>query len=129
MSQPAPWMKYLGLPYRIGADPEEGVGCDCIHLVLRVLAMGGLNPPDVERRWYNYLATKEIDKIMLEWFELTEQTYGPEDYAMTVLPSATDFSIAVVVNQGLLTVRPSFGVTWVPLTSMQPMNYRRLRHE
>lgn len=129
MSAPAPWMKYLGLPYRIGADPEDGIACDCIHLVLRVLAMGGLHPPEVQRRWYNFLATKEINKIMEEWSALTEQTFGPEDYAMTVLPSAMDFSIAIVVNNGLLMVRPTTGVTWVPVSSLQPMNFRRLRHE
>lgn len=129
MSTTPPWMKYVGLPYRLGADPEDGEAADCIRLVLRVLVMGGLEAPPVERKWYNHLAKREIDAIMADWFDLTEQTNGPEPYAMTLLPMEGDFSIAIIVDEGLLMVRAAVGVIWAPLTSLQPLNYRRLRHE
>jgi len=125
MTAPA-WTKYVGLPYRLGADPEDGKATDCIRLVLRVLAMGGYHPPLIERDWYGHLARRDIKPIMDDWFRLTEQTYGPEEYAMTLLPGEGDFSIAIVVNNGLLMLRRATGVTWAPLTSLPMMNYRRL---
>jgi hypothetical protein len=128
MSGAKSWMKYIGLPYRLGADPESGTGTDCIRLVLRVLADAGLSPPDVQRRWYKLLAQRDIQAIKADWFELTEQTMGPEQYAMTLLPSESDFSIAIVVDDGLLTVRATVGVVWVPLSAMRPLNYRRLKN-
>ncbi len=128
MSPAAPWMKYVGLPYRLGGDPTSGTGTDCIRLVLQVLADAGLKPPAVERRWYKLLAQRDFQAIQADWFELTEQTLEPEQYAMTLLPTQGDFSIAVVVDGGLLAVRATVGVVWVPLSSMRPLNYRRLKH-
>lgn len=124
----APWMRFVGLPYRLGADPMSGEASDCIRMVLRVLELGGLEPPAVERRWYLLLARQQLDVIRDEWFALTEQTMGPEQYAMTLLPNEGDFSIAIVVDGGLLTVRSTVGVQWVPLESLRPMNFRRLKH-
>lgn len=129
MNDAPPWMRYVGLPYRLGADPEDGEASDCIRMVLRVLAMGGLNPPAIERKWYNHLTLGEIDQIMADWFALTEQTFGPEEYAMTLLPAEGLFSIAIVVDGGLLSVRQSVGVIWAPLSSLRPLNFRRLINE
>lgn len=120
-----PWAKYLGLPYRPGADPEHGRASDCIRLVIRTLELGGYDPPPVRREWYEHLCRGEIDAVVADWFALTEQTSGPEDYAMTLLP-AGDFSIGIVVDGGLLSVRPGPGVTWVPVANLPPRNYRRL---
>lgn len=128
MSAGKAWMRYVGLPYRMGADPVRGEATDCIRLVLRVLEDAGLNPPPVEREWYRLLAQRDYKAIAADWFRLTEQTSGPEQYAMTLLPTEGDFSIAIVVDDGLLAVKATVGVVWVPLTSMRPLNYRRLKH-
>jgi hypothetical protein len=128
MSTAKPWMRYIGLPYRLGADPRTGRGTDCIRLVLRVLEDAGFNPPSVERRWYKLLAQRDYAAIEADWYSLTEQTSVPEQYAMTLLPTEGDFSIAIVVDQGILAVRATIGVVWVPLSSMRPLNYRRLKH-
>lgn len=123
------WMQYVGMPYRMGADPRNGNGTDCIRLVLRVLEDGGLTPPPVERRWYKWLAESNLEAIRKDWLSLTEQTAGPEQYAMTLLPSSGMFCIAVVVDNGLLTVSASLDVVaWIPLTSIRPLNYRRLKN-
>lgn len=129
MSTDQRWMKYIGLPYKLNADPENGEGSDCIRLVLRVLEMGGIEAPPITRKWYVHLARKEGEPIMRDWFSYTEQTFGPEEYAMTLLMPGANFSIAIVVDGGLLGVRPRAGVTWAPLGSLKPMNYRRFRHE
>jgi len=128
MSGSKSWMRYVGLPYRMGADPQRSNATDCIRLVLQVLADAGLNPPAVERQWYRWLAQRDFKAIEADWYRLTEQVPGPEDFAMTLLPTEGDFSIAVVVDNGLLTVKATVGVVWVPLSSMRPLNYRRLKH-
>jgi len=122
------WMRYVGLPYRMGADPRQGQATDCIRLVLRVLEDAGLNPPPVERQWYKWLAEGNLDAIKQDWYALTEQTNGPEQYAMTLLPSAGLFCIAVVVDDGLLAISASLNiVSWIPINRLQPLNYRRLK--
>jgi len=128
MSSAAAWMRFVGLPYRLGADPMGGEASDCIRLVLRVLELQGLQPPAIERRWYLLLARGELETIREEWFALTEQTMGPHQHAMTLLPNEGDFSIAIVVDGGLLSVRSTVGVQWTPLESLRPLNYRRLKH-
>lgn len=129
MSQAKGWMKYVGMPYRMGADPRNGNGTDCIRLVLSVLDDAGLHPPPVERRWYKWLAEGNLKAIRNDWLSLTEQTTGPEQYAMTLLPTEGIFCIAIVVDDGLLTVSANLDVVaWVPLRSLRPLNYRRLRH-
>jgi hypothetical protein len=129
MSQASSWMKYVGMPYRMGADPRNGNGTDCIRLVLRVLEDAGLQPPPVERQWYKWLAEDNLDAIRDDWYALTEQTAGPEQYAMALVPTGGVFCIAVVVDDGLLTVSANLDmVAWVPLHSIRPLNYRRLRN-
>lgn len=129
MTQTCDWMQYVGMPYRMGADPRNGNATDCIRLVLRVLEDAGLNPPAVERKWYALLAQGDIDAIRDDWLSLTEQTNGPEQYAMTLLPTQGLFSIAIVVDDGLLTVNANLDmVTWVPLKDLRPLNYRRLKN-
>lgn len=122
------WMRYVGMPYRLGADPRQGRGTDCIRMVFAVLRDAGLNPPPVERNWYHLLAARNTDAIEREWFQLTEQASGPEQFSMALLPADGDFSIGIVVDNGLLTVRANIGVTWVPLSSLRPLNYRRLKN-
>jgi hypothetical protein len=85
-------------------------------------------PPAVQRHWYRLLARGDTNTIRQEWLELTEQVNGPEQYAMAILPYDGDFSIAIVVDGGILTVRANVGVVWVPLQSLRPLNYRRLKH-
>lgn len=121
-------MRYLGLTYKLGSDPSSGDATDCIRLVLRVLEDAGQNPPPLDRRWYRFLALKDYASIRDDWFSLTEQTHGPEEYALTLLGTDADFSIAIVVDEGLLTLKARVGVVWVPLKSVRPLNYRRLKH-
>lgn len=122
------WMRYVGLPYRMGADPRQGQATDCIRLVLRVLEDAGLNPPPVERQWYKWLAEGNLDAIKQDWYALTEQTNGPEQYAMTLLPSGGLFCIAVVVDDGLLAISANLNiVSWIPINRLRPLNYRRLK--
>jgi hypothetical protein len=125
MTSSCDWMRFIGLPYKLGADPLNGQATDCLHLCFRTIEMGPVPVPPIKRQWYLHLARKELDPIIEDWFELTEQTNGPEDYAMTLLKDEGNFSIATVIDDGLLFVRRSTGAAWAPLSSLRPMNFRR----
>lgn len=45
----------LGLPYRLGADPEKHGATDCVGLSRTVLATYGIDAPAPTRDWYRRL--------------------------------------------------------------------------
>jgi hypothetical protein len=118
------WMHLVGLPYRMSADPKGAEATDCIRLVFHVLEIAGQQPPPIDRRWYPMLARQDSDGLRREWMRLSRPTTGPEQLSTTLLPEGP-FAIAVVVDGGILLVRPEVGVRWVPLSNLQPLNYRR----
>lgn len=128
MTDSKKWMRYLGLPFKLGADPENGNATDCVHLVFRVAQQNGVTTPEIKREWYSHLGKRNIGPIMKDWFSLTEQTMGPEQCAMAIMPDENIFAMSIVVDGGLLFVRSSVGVIWAPLSSLKPMNYRRFRN-
>jgi hypothetical protein len=122
-----PWMRFLGLPYRLGADPLKGRATDCVHLTFRTQELDGVKIPPIKREWYHALCRKDISPLMQDWYDLTTQTQGPEQHAMTVLSRNPEFSLAVVIDGGLLSIRENTGAIWTPLSSLRPMNYRRFQ--
>ena len=49
----------VGLPYRLGADPEKHKAGDCLSLVRTVLANYGFTVPQGQRDWYRRLRKKD----------------------------------------------------------------------
>ena len=37
------WHRYLSLPHKFGADPDDGLACDCVVMVWNVLRDAALN--------------------------------------------------------------------------------------
>lgn len=127
MSTQRPWMQFLGLPYRLGADPLKGRATDCVHLVFRTLELDGVAVPPIKRSWYYALCDKNITPLMEDWYSLTAQTTGPEQHAMAVLSRSPDFALGVFIDDGLLSIRPTVGSIWTPVASLRPLNYRRFK--
>jgi hypothetical protein len=124
MNNTIDWMRLVGMPYRMCADPRKGRATDCIHLAFYILELADEHPPKMDRDWYRMLAQKDAEGLRQEWISISSPTYGPEQYATTLLPEG-DFAIAIVVDGGILCVRPEIGVHWTPLSNVHPMNYRR----
>ena len=49
----------IGLPYRLGADPEKHGAGDCLSLCRTVLKSYGISSPEPERSWYRRLKKKD----------------------------------------------------------------------
>ena len=45
----------IGLPYRLGADPEKHGAADCLSLSRAILKWYGIDSPDPARSWYRRL--------------------------------------------------------------------------
>ena len=59
----------IGLPYRLGADPERHRAADCLTLSRYVLGTYGIKTPVGERSWYRRLRDKDYS-IFREQLEL-----------------------------------------------------------
>jgi cell wall-associated NlpC family hydrolase len=49
----------IGLPYRLGANPEQHKAADCLSLARCVLKHYNIDSPDPERDWYRRLRRKD----------------------------------------------------------------------
>jgi len=59
----------IGLPYRLGADPERHKAADCLTLSKYVLGTYGIKTPPGERSWYRRLRANDYS-IFREQLEL-----------------------------------------------------------
>ena len=59
----------IGLPYRLGADPERHGAADCLTLARYVLKTYGIDSPQGNRSWYRRLRKKDYS-IFREQLEL-----------------------------------------------------------
>ena len=59
----------IGLPYRLGADPEQHGAADCLTLSKYVLGTYGIKTPPGQKSWYKRLRNKDYS-IFAEQLEL-----------------------------------------------------------
>lgn len=121
------WMRFIGLPYKLGADPITTEGADCVHLVFRVQALHGLPPPPIRRDWYRLLRRGDIGALRADYEALTRPIPEPRQLAMTLLPE-DGFALGVFVDGGLLFIHQWARVTWVPQSVLLPLQYREFLH-
>lgn len=122
----SPWRSYLGLPHALAADPEDGVGADCLILALRVLDELGHPHPPLDHGWFQLAEQGAWNQLETIWHRITAPVQSPEDGAVTLLHNGpAGLGVAVVVDGGLLLVHHRRGVVWVPLHLLKPFHYRR----
>lgn len=51
--------RLIGLPYRLGADPERHGAADCLSLARHVVGHYGVTMPPAKRDWYRRLRRKD----------------------------------------------------------------------
>ena len=49
----------LGLPYRLGAEPDKHKAGDCLSITRTVIKSYGIDFPDTQRDWYRRLRRKD----------------------------------------------------------------------
>ena len=79
----------IGLPYRLGADPEKHKAGDCLSLVRTVLANYGFTVPKGERDWYRRLRKKDYSVFFEELNScLLYTSPSPRDGLLSRMPSS-----------------------------------------
>ena len=120
----------IGLPYRLGADPEKHGAGDCLSLVRTVLANYGFTVPKGERDWYRRLKKKDYS-IFTEELNRWGVDSPPKLGAIALCLSENgSYGMAAFWEDGWLSYRKTFGelvVNWCPLDNLmvEGCYYRR----
>ena len=51
--------RLIGLPYRLGAEPDKHNAGDCLSITRTVIRSYGIKFPDAKREWYRRLKKKD----------------------------------------------------------------------
>lgn len=118
------WHRWIGLPHVLGANPEDGLGCDCLVMVWAVLTEAGVPHPPFEQHWLDLARSGHWPDLERLWDSATRQLPGPEPYAVTLFHNGpAGLGVGVVVDDGLLMVHHKRGVCWIPLAVMRRLPY------
>jgi hypothetical protein len=121
------YSKWIGLPHRFAADPDDGEGADCLILAHKILISAGAPCPPLNGEWLQLALARQWDQLEQEWHRYMVAVKIPRDFDlyMTRNPE-TGFSIATVVEDGVVFVSHRKGVAWIPLGLVQG-NFWRVR--
>ena len=111
----------IGLPYRLGADPEKHKAGDCLSLVRTVLANYGFTVPKGERDWYRRLRKKDYS-IFTEELNRWGVDSPPKLGAIALCKSEDgSYGMAAFYEGGWISYRKTLEgqtVMWSPLNAL-----------
>jgi hypothetical protein len=111
----------IGLPYRLGADPEKHGAGDCLSLCRTVLKSYGISSPEPKRSWYRKLKKKDYS-IFFEELNRWGVDSPPRLGAIGLCRGENDgYGMAVYYEEGWLSYRKTFGelvVSWCPINGL-----------
>ena len=118
------WMRWIGLPHAFGANPKDGVACDCVLMVWAVLDEAGVQHPPFEQDWLTLAEAGEWAALEELWTSGTRELTTPEPYAVTLLHNGpAGLGVGVVIDDGLLMVHHKRGVYWAPLSAFKRLPF------
>ena len=122
------WKHWIGLPHEFGADPEDGVACDCLLMVWRVLDDAGVSHPGFNANWLEMARQKRWSDLEALWRDGTVELEAAESHAVTLIRNGPNgLGVGIVVDDGLLIVHHKRGVRWVPLDYMPRLRFYKFR--
>ena len=107
----------IGLPYRLGADPEKHKAGDCLSLCRTVLRSYGISSPNPERSWYRRLRKKDYS-IFTEELNRWGVDSPPKLGTIALCKSDDGYGMAAFYEEGWLSYQKTLGsqvVIWLPL--------------
>lgn len=118
------WHSWIGLPHAFGANPEDGVGCDCLVMAWLVLAEARIPRPPFDQQWLDLARSGCWPDLEHKWNSATRQLPAPAPYALTLFNNGSaGLGVGVVVDNGLLMVHHKRGVCWLPLAVVRRLPY------
>jgi len=111
----------IGMPYRLGADPEKNCAADCLTLSKAVLKHYGIKSPCPTRDRYRRLRKNDYS-IFREQLELWGiKTERPNIGTVGLCKSERGYGLAVYFEEGWLNITSYEGsaVAWNPVEALQ----------
>lgn len=108
--------KWIGLPHVIGADPDDGIGADCVVIAIKVLADYGFKTPPIKEEWFSAAREGRWAALYKEWLRYVEETDTAAPGCLYLYHRRDQhLGMAVYIDRGFLTVSHSHGVLWKPV--------------
>jgi hypothetical protein len=119
-TQSAPWLRYLGLPYRWGGDPDRHGGTDCLRLTVAVLGLyDAPRPAAIKPEWYAAAGRGRWHPLLRELATISEPVPGATPLDVALLAGGAPIALGVCVAGGVITTCQGHGVHWRPLAACQ----------
>ena len=117
----------MGLPYKLKADPLDGVGSDCILLTLRLLDYAGIKRPHAQVWWYRAFGQRNFRPFEAVFLNATIPLEAPEPFAVCMTTEPETRGFGVVVDGGLVTATHKCGVKWYALGTLPHLRFHRVQ--
>ena len=128
MTQQALWLRYIGLPYRWGGDPNRHGGTDCLRLTIAVLSLyDAPRPATIKREWYQAASRGRWQPLLAELEAISCPVPGGQPLDVALLEGGEPIALGVCVAGGLLTTCQGQGVHWRPLAGCQVQRWFHFR--
>lgn len=111
----------IGLPYRLGADPERHGATDCVGLARAVLRHQGIDSPTPTRAWYRRLRRGDTSifwEQLTRWGVLTDR---PRVGTVALCGTAHDLGLAVWWSNGWIHFGEDHRARWTPADLLSPL--------
>ena len=110
--------KLIGLPYRLGANPDAHGAADCLTLARVVLQHHGVTTPEPQRSWYRRLYRGDTAVFKDELERWGEVTAAPKIGSVALCHSPFGYGLATFFEGGWISYVES-AVQWSPIGALQ----------
>ena len=122
-----PW-KLIGLPYRLGADPERHGAADCLSMSRAVLHWAGIPTPEPKRSWYRRLKKLDYEVFRDELERWGQQTETAKLGTVGLGQGDKRLGLIAFYESGWLHFNAENQIAWAPLNALIPIAlYSRLK--
>ena len=104
----------IGLPYRLGADPNRHDAADCLTLARTVLYHHRVKTPEPQRSWYRRLRQGDTQVFKDELERWGEKVETPKIGSVALCHSPLGYGLATFFEGGWIYFAES-AVQWSPI--------------
>lgn len=127
--------QFLGLKHKLGADPKNGEGADCLLLCFTLLDEAGIHRAEFNPEWLKMAEAGQWLQLERIWNTITRPVSEPVTGSVALhwnKPSKTHprLGVSTVVENngtlGIVMIHGRKGVVWLPLATpgLPSFNFR-----
>lgn len=126
------WLKWIGLPHQIGADPNDGQAACCLRMTVQVLRSAGKQPPEdaVIDRWIALAKEGQWPLLKAAFLQHCIPTQERELWSVVLITNGPREALGlgiVIPDDLLLFPHHRQGVVTAPLRLLRPLTHYTLR--